>query len=79
MWQIYCRVRHSIGFSGNVTLAATLGHGGSWARLLRHRFGNDTKTEQAQSQIMSMQQGKNETAHDYALRFETVLEKIPLL
>ena len=26
---------------------------------------------------MSMQQGKNETAHDYALRFETVLEKIP--
>ena len=24
-----------------------------------------------------MQQGKNETAHDYALRFKTVLEKIP--
>ena len=24
-----------------------------------------------------MQQGKNETIHDYALRFETVLEKIP--
>ena len=24
-----------------------------------------------------MQQGKSETAHDYALRFETVLEKIP--
>ena len=43
---------------------------------MRHRFGNDTKTEQAQSQIMSMQQGKNESAHDYELRFETVLEKI---
>ena len=26
---------------------------------------------------MSMQQGRNETAHDYALRFETMLEKIP--
>ena len=26
---------------------------------------------------MSMQQGKNEIAHDYALRFETVLERIP--
>ena len=26
---------------------------------------------------MAMQQGKNESAHDYALRFETVLEKIP--
>ena len=55
-------------------------HPRTWRELgqaLRHRFGNDTKTEQAQSQIMSMQQGKNETAHDYALRFETVLEKIP--
>ena len=54
-------------------------HPRTWRELgqaLRHRFGNDTKTEQAQSQIMSMQQGKNETAHDYALRFETVLEKI---
>ena len=53
---------------------------GTWRELgqaLRHRFGNNTKTEQAQSQIMSMQQGKNETAHDYALRFETVLERIP--
>ena len=55
-------------------------HPRTWRELgqaLRHRFGNDTKTEQAQSQIMSMQQGRNETAHDYALRFETVLEKIP--
>ena len=26
---------------------------------------------------MSMQQGKNESTHDYALHFETVLEKIP--
>ena len=55
-------------------------HPRTWRELgqaLRHKFGNDMKTEQAQSQIMSMQQGKNETAHDYALRFETVLEKIP--
>ena len=55
-------------------------HPRTWRELgqaLRQRFGNDTKTEQAQSQIMSMQQGKTETAHDYALRFETVLEKIP--
>ena len=47
-------------------------HPRTWRELgqaLRHRFGNDTKTEQAQSQIMSMQQGKNESAHDYALRF----------
>ena len=41
------------------------------------RFGNDTKPQQAQSTLMSMQQGKTESAHDYALRFETVLEKIP--
>ena len=44
-------------------------HPRTWRELgqaLRHRFGNDTKTEQAQSQIMSMQQGKSETAHDYA-------------
>ena len=41
------------------------------------RLGNDMKLEQAKSTIMSMQQGKNETIHDYALRFETVLEKIP--
>ena len=55
-------------------------HPRTWRELgqaLRHRFGNNTKTEQAQSQIMSMQQGRNETAHDYALRFEIVLEKIP--
>ena len=55
-------------------------HPRTWRELgqaLRHRFGNDTKTEQAQSHIMAMQQGKNESAHDYALRFETVLEKIP--
>ena len=54
-------------------------HPRTWRELgqaLRKRFGNDTKTEQAQSQIMAMQQGKNETAHDYALRFETVLERI---
>ena len=41
------------------------------------RFGNDTKPEQGQSTIMSMQQGENENAHDHALRFEIVLEKIP--
>ena len=38
-------------------------------------FRNDIKPKQAQSTIMSMQEGKNKTAHDYALRFETVLEK----
>ena len=40
------------------------------------RFGNGMKPEQAQSKIMSMQQGENESAHDYALRFKIVLEKI---
>ena len=53
---------------------------GTWVELsqaLLARFGNDTEPEQAQSTIMSMQQGKNETAHDHALRFKTVLEKIP--
>ena len=40
-------------------------------------FGNDTKLEQAQSTIMCIQQGKNETAHEDALQFETALEKIP--
>ena len=55
-------------------------HPRTWRELgqaLRNKFGNDTKIEQAQSQIMSMQQRKNESAHDYALHFETVLEKIP--
>ena len=46
-------------------------------RALIARFGNDTKPEQAQSTFMSMQQGKTESAPDYTLRFETVLEKIP--
>ena len=33
-------------------------------------FGNNNKPEHAQSIIMSMQQGKNETAHGYILQFE---------
>ena len=53
---------------------------GTWVELsqaLLAHFGNGTKPEQAQSTIMSMQQRKNETAHDYALGCERVLEKIP--
>ena len=55
-------------------------HPGRWTDLRRAliaHFGNDTKPEQAQSTLIFMQHGKTESAHDYALRFETVLEKIP--
>ena len=47
------------------------------AESLCGRFGNTTKADYAQSQLSSMRQGRNETAHDYALRFEVVLDKIP--
>ena len=53
-------------------------HPSQWtdlSRALIARFGNDTKPEQAQSTLMSMQQGKTESAHDYALHFEIVLER----
>ena len=52
----------------------------NWQQLavaLCDRFGNTTKADHAQSQLMSMRQGKNETAHDFSLRFEAVLDKIP--
>ena len=47
------------------------------AESLCGRFGNTTKADYAQSQLSSTRQGRNETAHDYALRFEAVLDKIP--
>ena len=47
------------------------------AESLCGRFGNTTKADYAQSQLSSMRQGGNETAHDYALHFEAVLDKIP--
>ena len=53
---------------------------GTWEELaesLCGRFRNDTKADQAQSALMSIRQGKNETAHDFSLRFEAVLDKIP--
>ena len=77
MWQIYCRVRHSIGFSGNVTLAATLGHGGSWVRLCGTGLEMIPKPSKPSPKLCQCSRGKTESAHDYALRFETVLEKIP--
>ena len=52
----------------------------TWTQLaesLCDRFGNPTKADYAQSQLSSMRQGKNESAHDYSLRFEAVLDKIP--
>ena len=52
----------------------------TWTQLaesLCNRFGNTTKADYAQSQLSSMRQGKNESAHDYSLRFEAVLDKIP--
>ena len=52
-----------------------------WTQLaesLCDRFGNPTKADYAQSQLSSMRQGKNESAHDYSLRFEAVLDKIPV-
>ena len=48
------------------------------AESLCDRFGNPTKADYAQSQLSSMWQGKNESAHDYSLRFEAVLDKIPV-
>ena len=47
------------------------------AAALCGRFRNDTKADQAQSTLMSIRQGKNESAHDFSLRFEAVLDKIP--
>ena len=52
----------------------------TWTQLaesLCDRFGNSIKADYAQSQLSSMRQGKNESAHDYSLRFEAVLDKIP--
>ena len=52
----------------------------TWTQLaesLCDRFGNPTKADYAQSQLSSMRQGKNQSAHDYSLRFEAVLDKIP--
>ena len=52
----------------------------TWTQLaesLCDRFDNPTKADYAQSQLSSMRQGKNESAHDYSLRFEAVLDKIP--
>ena len=51
----------------------------TWTQLaesLCDRFGNTTKADYAQSQLSSMRQGRNESAHDYSLRFEAVLDKI---
>ena len=48
------------------------------AESLCDRFGNPTKADYAQSQPSSIQQGRNESAHDYSLRFEAVLDKIPV-
>lgn len=38
---------------------------------------NTTKADQAHSALMSVHQGKNESAHDFSLQFEAVLDKIP--
>ena len=46
--------------------------------MLCDRFGNPTKANYAQSQLSSMWQGRNESAHDYSLQFEAVLDKIPV-
>ena len=46
------------------------------AEALCGRFKNDMKADQAQSALMSIRQGKNESAHDFSLRFEAVLDKI---
>ena len=53
----------------------------TWTQLaesLCDRFGNPTKADYAQSQLSSMQQGKNELAYNYSLRFEAILDKIPV-
>ena len=51
----------------------------SWqglAEALCDRFRNSTKADQAQSTLMNIRQGKNESAHDFSLRFEAMLDKI---
>ena len=47
------------------------------AAALYDRFRNTTKADQAQSALMSIRQDKNESAHDFSLHFEAVLDKIP--
>ena len=46
------------------------------ANMLLNRFGNTTKKEFAQSSLMNIRQGKNESAHEYAMRFEATLDKV---
>ena len=46
--------------------------------LLEH-FGNQTKVEHAQSILISIQQGKGETAYDYALCCEVMRDKFQLM
>ncbi len=51
----------------------------TWRQLadaLIGRFSNTTK-EYAQSALTNMEQGKNKSAHEFAMRFEAVLDKIP--
>ena len=53
----------------------------TWTQLaesLCDRFGNSTIADYAQSQLSFMRQGKKESAHDYSLCFEVVLDKIPV-
>ena len=43
---------------------------------LLERFSNSTKVEHPQSALIFIQRGAGKSAHDYALRFKIVLEKI---
>lgn len=51
----------------------------SWQMLavaLCDQFNNTTKADQAQSALMNINQGKKESAHDFSLCFDVVLDKI---
>ena len=75
-----CKGLRSFGFSGNFWNNAGR-RPRTWTHLaesLCNCFGNPTKADYAQSQLSSMRQGKSESAHDYSLRFEAVLDKIPV-
>ena len=73
-----CRGLRSFGSTMRTTQADVPGLGTQLAESLRDRFGNPTKADYAESQLSSTWQGKNESAHDYFLRFEAVLDKVPV-
>ena len=72
MLELCCKVLRSFGSNVRTMQDAVPGLGHSWLSRYVIALATATKVDYAQSQLSSMQQGKNESAHDYSLRFEAV-------